>query len=115
MLLAFVVKFFEAFPVHVNFAAHFQKFWRAIAQPLRHRADRSDVLRDIVAHVSVSAGGRLSQLAVFVNERDRNAIHFRLDNHRDLFVRQKPLDARVEIFHFLFRVSVVEAEHRDEM
>ena len=55
LLLAVVIQFFEAFPIHVNFAAHFQEFWRAVAQALRHRADRPDILRDIIAHVSVSA------------------------------------------------------------
>ena len=101
--------------VHVNFAAHFQKFRRSAAQSLGHRTDRSDILGDIVAHRSVAARCCLTQPAVFVNERNRNAVHFWLDHHRDFFVRQQALDPGVKIFHFLFRVGVVEAEHRDEM
>src|SRR4030095_12738668 len=43
LLLPFVVKSFEAFPVHVDFAAHFQKLRRAIAQTLRDGANRLSV------------------------------------------------------------------------
>src|SRR6266513_4686514 len=68
-LLALLVEFFETLPVHVNFAAHFQKFRRSAAQSLRYRADRTYILRDVVADISVPARRRLAQLAVFVNER----------------------------------------------
>ena len=101
--------------VHVNFAAHLQKFRRSAAQSLRHRTDRSNILSDVVAHVSVPPCCCQAQPAVFVNERNGNAVHFWFNHHRDLFVRQKPLDTGVKIFHFLFRVSIIETEHRDQM
>ena len=115
MLLALVIQFFEAFSVHVNFTADFKKFRGAVAQALRHRPNRPNVLGDIVAHASISARCCLAKPAVFVNERHRNAVHLWFDYHRDFFVRQKPLNARVEILHFFFRVSVVEAKHRNEV
>ena len=70
---------------------------------------------DIVAHVSVSARRRLAQFAVLVNERNCDTIHLWLDYDRNFFVRQKALDAGIKIFHFLFRVCVVQAEHRNQM
>ena len=101
--------------VHVNLSAHLQKFRRSAAQSLGHRTDRSNILSDVVAHVSVPPRCRLAQSAVFVNERNGNAVHLWLDHHRYLFVRQKPLNTGVKIFHFLFRVSVIETEHWDQM
>src|SRR5207244_2266727 len=81
----------------------------------QHRGGVSPRSPDPVASVNRPLRCRLAQPAVFVNERNRNAVHFWLDYHRDLFVRQKPLDTGVKIFHFLFRVSVIETEHWDQM
>src|SRR4029434_7899092 len=93
--------------VHVNFAAHLQKFRRGAAQSLGYRTDCSNILSDVVAHGSVPSRCCLAQPAVFVNERNRNAVHFWLDYHWDLFVRQKSLDTGVKIFHFLSQVGVI--------
>ena len=68
---------------------------------------------DIITDRSVAARRRITQLAFLVKQRHRHAIHFRLDHDRDFLVRQQPLEPAVKIFHLLFRVSVVEAEHRD--
>ena len=52
---------------------------------------------------------------MIVNERNGNAVDLWYDYHGDFFVRQEPLHAVVEIFHFLFRVSIVEAKHWNEV
>ena len=101
--------------IHVDFAARFQKFRSSAAQSVGHRTDRSDILSNIVAYRSIPARCCLTQPAIFVNERNRNAVHLWLDHHRNFFVRQQALNASVKIFHFFFGVRVVEAEHRDEM
>ena len=101
--------------IHVDFAARFQKFRCSTAQSLGHRTDRSDILSDIVAYRSIPARRCLTQPAVFVNERNRNAVHLWLDHHRNFLVRQQALNASVKILHLLFGISVVETEHRDEM
>jgi len=37
-----------------------------------------------------------------IGERNRNAVHFWLDHHRDFFVRQEAPDAGIKVFHFVF-------------
>ena len=44
----------------------------------RNRADRADVLGDIVAALAVAAGGREDELAAFVAEIDGDAVDFRI-------------------------------------
>src|SRR6266480_3773653 len=101
--------------VPLYLSPHLQKFWRRAPPSLGARTEGSNILSDVVAHVSVPPRCRLAQSAVFVNERNGNAVHLWLDHHRYLFVRQKPLNTGVKIFHFLFRVSVIETEHWDQM
>ena len=79
---------------------------------MRHRANRFDVLRDIVADKTVATRRGILQPAFFVHHRHRNAIHFGLNDDWDFFVRQKARDSFVKIHHLFFGIGVVEAEHR---
>ena len=49
-----------------------------------------DILGDVVAGGAITARRGVTQLAVFIQKRNGDAIDFRLDHHRNLFVRQKP-------------------------
>ena len=80
---------------------------------MRHRTNRFDVLGDVVSNQTVTAGGCVFEPAVFVEHRNRHAVHFRFDHDRDLFVRQKSRDPFVEIRDLIFGIRVVETQHRN--
>src|SRR5207244_5850340 len=58
-LFSFRIQLREAVLIHVNFTAHFENFWRGGPQSLGNGTDRFDILCDVVAHRSISAGRRL--------------------------------------------------------
>ena len=111
-LASLLVQLCEAAFVHVNLTAHFEYFRGPPAQLFRHRANGFNVARDIVADQTVAAGGGVTQLSFFVNERNGHAVHLWLNHDRDCFIRQEARDARVKVGDFFFGVSVVQAEHR---
>src|SRR5437867_9702929 len=111
-LRSFVVQFFEAAFVHVNFPARFEKFRCTAVQSLWNGTDRLDVLRDLVARNAIAAGGGMAKASVLVQQRNSDAVHFGLDHNRNLLVWQEPGDSRVEISHLFFGISIAEAQHR---
>ena len=82
---------------------------------MRHRANRFDVLGDVVSDQTVTAGGCVFEPAGLVHHRHSHAVQFRFDHDRNLFVRQETRDAFVEVRDLILGISVVETKHRDPM
>ena len=101
--------------VQEGLAADLQEIGRVPRQSFWHGANRPNVLGNVVASASVTAGGSITKLALFVEKRDGDSVHFWLNDYRDLFVRQQALHSPVEIGYLFFRIGVVEAEHRHAM
>ena len=72
-------------------------------------------MRDVVAHRPVTARRGIAQPPMFIEKRNCDTIHFRLDYDRDFLVRQETRDARVKVGDLIFGVSIVETEHRYTM
>src|SRR6267378_8369460 len=47
------VQFLEAILVEIGFSAHFENLWRRAAQLSRHRANRFDILSNVVPYQSI--------------------------------------------------------------
>lgn len=88
----------------------------------RYIADGFDVLGDVVACGAVAAGGGVFESAVFVVERDGDAIDFGFEGDGDVFATEVFLEALVESDEFGFgdlRVfefeHIIDAQHRDRV
>ena len=80
---AALVERFEGGDRQVDLAAHFDQL-RRVLDPQRDRADRAQVLGDVLADPAVAAGGAADQHAVLVGERDRQAVDLRLGRVAEL-------------------------------
>ena len=111
----FRIQFREPGLVQVRFPAHFENFRHVAFQLLRHGPDRQNILGNVVTDRSVAARRCVTQMTVFVEQRNRHAVDLRLDDDRDFLVRQQPLEPPIKIRDLFFRIGVVETQHRDAM
>ena len=111
LVLALPVERGEFFLREVNFAADFEKFWRVAVELQRDGSYRADVLCDIVTGGPVAAGCREFEHPLAVGQRERDAVHLRLDRPAQRDAGKQPPDARQEGVRLLQRVGVVEALH----
>ena len=101
---------------HVHLAAHLQQR-RHVIDPQRDRADRAQVVRDVLPHLAVAARRPALQHAVAVDEADRQPVDLRLDHEPEprrgdalaREVRAHPLDPRPQL---LLGARVRQREHR---
>ncbi len=104
---------------HVDLAAHLEQR-RRVGDVQRDRADRAQVVRDVLADLAVAARGAALEHAVAVDEADRQAVDLGLDHERerrvaDALAREvvaHPLDPRAQL---LLGAHVAEREHRLEV
>ena len=103
----------------IHLAAHFEPRRGAAAEIERDRADGAHVVRHDFPGDAVAASGRPRQASLLVGERDAEAVDLQLGDVLDGVgaerVAQTALHAIVERPQVLFRVRVVEAEHRLEV
>ena len=104
---------------HVHLAAHLHQR-RRVVDVQGDRADRAQVVRDVLADLPVPARGAALEQAVAVDEADRQPVDLRLDDEPegrlgDALAREvgaHPLDPGAEL---LLGAHVAEREHRLEM
>ena len=80
---AALVQRFEVGDRQVDLAADFDQL-RCSLNPQRDRADRAQVLGDVLAAAAIAAGGAADQHPVLVGERDRQAVDLRLGRVAEL-------------------------------
>ncbi len=74
----------EVLARHIDFAAHFQNFrWLFSAQPPRNRANRVNVVRDVLTDFAVAARRRNCKATRFVAQTDCEAVELELRNVLD--------------------------------
>ncbi len=78
-----LVQRFKGSDRQVDLAAHFDQL-RRVLYPQRHRADRAQVLRHVLADPPVAAGGAADQHPFLVGEGDREAVDLRLGRVAEL-------------------------------
>ncbi len=101
---------------HIHLTAHLQQR-RHVVDPQRDRADRAQVVRDVLPHLAVAPRGPALQHARAVDETDRQAVYLRLDHepeprHGDALAREMrahPLHPGPQL---LLGASVRQREHR---
>ena len=116
LLGAALVERGEVLQRHVQLAPHLQQRRRAL-DVQRDRADRAQVVGDVLADLPIAAGDAALEHAVAVDQRDRQAVDLRLDHVQkarlgDALAREvvaHPLDPRAEL---LLGAGVGEREHR---
>ena len=64
---------------HIHLAAHLQQR-RRVLDVQRDRADRAQVVRHVLPHLPVAAGGTALEHAVAIEQAHRQAVHLRLDH-----------------------------------
>ena len=121
------IDFGEHFLREVNFAAHFQQSRTGVPLVTGRReacptlesqgqtANRFQIRGDVVASRAVAARGADGENPGLVPETDRHAVDLRLNAPVELFVGNELLSPFDELPHFVLRISVVEAHHRDEV
>ena len=82
---------------------------------MRNRADRADVLGDIVARGSIAARGGIAQGSVLVQERNGNAVHLWFHDGLDERTRKQLFEPGKKRADLAFGIRVVQAEHRRAM
>ena len=100
----------------VDLAAHFDQL-RRLLDPQRDRADRAQVLGDVLADPAVAAGGAAGEHTVLVGERDRQPVDLRLGRvaelrGADVEPLQVVADPRLPGPQLLLVAGVGEREHR---
>jgi hypothetical protein len=61
---------------------------------------------------SVASRGRVVKFAIFVSQGHSHAVDLGFDYHRDFFIRQEAGNAAIECGDVLFRIGIIEAQHR---
>src|SRR5438874_2100704 len=85
----------------------------AVGNAERQRANRAQVLGDLLAALPVAAGRALNQLAIAIEHFDAAAVELRLHAERRLEGRRQPLtNAANEFGQIVLTVGVVERHHR---
>ena len=100
----------------VDLAAHLQQR-RGVLDAQRDRADRAQVLGDLLADLAVPARGPTNEDAVLVDQRDRKPVDLRLGHeadvaHLDALAGQVALRAQHPGGHLLLVAGVGERQHR---
>ena len=116
---AALVERFEVGDRQVDLAAHFDQL-RRVLDAQRDRADRAQVLGDVLADPAVAAGRAADQDAVLVDERHRQPVDLRLGRVAELRGGDvEPLevvaDPRLPGAQLLLAAGVGEREHRLEV
>ena len=84
---------------------------------------------DVIAGAAIAAGGGVVELAVAIDERDRDAVDLWFDSDRDIIVAESFADALVKLDEFLFGArarrffqclgcqleDIVDREHRHQV
>ena len=100
---------------HVDFAAHFAGRRNIAAlQRVRNILDGADIGGDVLAGKTVAAGGRADQFAVFVAQRQRQAVDLRLGDQRRNMIGielEEAPDAVDELGDVLIAEGVAERQH----
>ena len=104
---------------HVHLAAHLEQR-RRVLHRLRDHVDRQQVVRHVLADLAVAARGAALELAVAVEQRDREAVDLRLGDELDLLVVHVALveqaaHARLPGAQLVLVARVREREHRLEV
>ena len=86
-----------------------------VTKAVRDIGNRQNVLGDIVARDAISPRGGADESAVLVEERDRHAVHLRLDGEMNRAALGELADAGDELAQLLGRVGIVETLHRHEV
>jgi hypothetical protein len=117
-LFAFGVHAIERLTREIDLAADLDAAGRSVAaEPQRNRPDGAHVRGDLLSPHAVAARGGAHQTSVGIGQRDADAVDLQL---RDIvdgvdphpFLLQTPSHALVEGAQFVFRIGVVETEHR---
>ena len=113
---AFLVQLCECRERQVDLAAHLEQR-RRVFHAQRYRADRAQVLRHLLAHLAVAAGGSAHQDPVLVDERDREPVDLGLGDeadvaHLDSLARQIALAAHHPGCELLLVAGVGQRQHR---
>ena len=110
------IKFEERGFGHVDFAAHLAHRRNAAAfEPVRNVLKRLHIGGDVLAFGAVATRRAGDERAVFVAQRHRQAVDFRLGGEGNLLVlwqAQKAADAADEIDDVFFGKGIVERQHR---
>ena len=107
----------EIVAAHVDLAAHLEHRRLDALQPQRNLADRTNVLRHVLAGLPVAARGRLHQHAALVTQADRQPVELQLARVLDRRVAvgqlELPANACIEIARAIFaRIGLgADAEH----
>ena len=99
---------------HVNFAANFENFWRAV-KFLRDRLNRLHIARDVLAFKTIAARRRLNQAPMFEAQRARQPVDLRLRRHSEISgfgKAEKASHAIAKFADFLVGKNVAERQHR---
>ncbi len=78
----------------------------------RHRADRAEVVRDVLATDAIAARSADAEAATLIRHRDGEAVDLRLAHHRELLLFEQPCHAGVPGAELLDVEHVAEREHR---
>ena len=118
-LAAFGLAFVQALKgaaAHIDLAAHLKRIGEALGRdPLRDVGDGADIGGDVLAFVTVAAGGALNQAPLLVAERDGEAIDLRLGGEGEALDRveaEEAADALQEIAQPILVEHVAERQHR---
>ena len=88
---------------------------RPVLQPRGNAANRLEVGGDVVAGGAIAARGTAGEDAILIAEVDGDAVHLRIDDPLQILVGEQLLHAIHEVAHFLLRIGVIQAEHRQPM
>src|SRR5574341_653397 len=78
-----------------------------------NRLDRPQVLRDVLSHAAIAAGGPAGEQSLLVDEGHAEAIHLRLAHVGEGLAREGALQAGLELADLVGVIGVVQAEHGD--
>src|ERR1700722_1641333 len=104
----FGVKFIEILDGDKSLASDFQPCRRMFQLQLqRNGANRSYIDSDVVARLAIAASYALGQLAMLVDDRQRNPIHFRFEHVINLILPDLFSDRCVKALKLLNRIFVL--------
>ena len=110
-LLFAPVELGEAGAAHVDLAADFQQR-RRVCESERDGAERLDVGGDVIADLAVAARRSAYECAVFVEQREGDAVNLRLDHIVPDVIRNLAPQEGVEIQQVRAGMGLVQAHHR---
>ena len=113
------VESLEPFPRDEHLAPDLHEGRRRLdVEPQRHVPDRGEIRRDVLTHSAVATGESLTQHAVHVDERRRDAVELRLDVPDELLALLEPeeaVDLGREVPGLVLGAEALDRQHRNHV